>query len=110
MTPGPRRARGISPRRIELQEGTMNDATTSNSMSPELLKVAERAKRHPEQRILALAHLIDEPALERAYRSLRRDAAVGVDGVTVEQYGERLPGEIQKMPGSGKGGADAPPH
>ena len=75
----------------------MNDATTSNTMSPELLKVAERAKRHPEQRILALAHLIDEPALERAYRSLRRDAAVGVDGVTVEQYGERLAENLQTL-------------
>jgi group II intron reverse transcriptase/maturase len=75
----------------------MKDATTSNSMSPELLKVAERAKRHPEQRILALAHLIDEPALERAYRSLRRDAAVGVDGVTVEQYGERLAENLQTL-------------
>src|SRR5215468_3993140 len=27
MTPGPRRAKGISPRRIELQEGTMNVGT-----------------------------------------------------------------------------------
>src|SRR6185436_7938479 len=97
MTPGPRRAKGISPRRIELQEGTMNDATTSGHVSPELLKVAERAKRHPEQRILALAHLIDEPALERAYRSLRRDAAVGVDGVTVEQYGEKLAENLQTL-------------
>jgi RNA-directed DNA polymerase len=75
----------------------MNDATTSGQVSPGLLKVAERAKRHPEQRILALAHLIDEPALERAYRSLRRDAAVGVDGVTVEQYGERLAENLQTL-------------
>ena len=75
----------------------MNDATTSVQVSPGLLKVAERAKRHPEQRILALAHLIDEPALERAYRSLRRDAAVGVDGVTVEQYGERLAENLQTL-------------
>jgi group II intron reverse transcriptase/maturase len=61
------------------------------------MKVAERAKRHPEQRILALAHLIDEPALERAYRSLRRDAAVGVDGVTVEQYGGQLAANLQAL-------------
>jgi hypothetical protein len=61
----------------------------------------EIQKRHlagAEQRILALAHLIiDEPALERAYRSLRRDAAVGVDGVTVEQYGERLAENLQTL-------------
>jgi len=75
----------------------MSDATTSWPKSPELVKVAERAKRHPEQRILALAHLIDEPALERAYRSLRRDAAVGIDGVTVEQYGGQLAANLQAL-------------
>lgn len=75
----------------------MSDAKTSRTVSPGLLKVAERAKRHPEQRILALAHLIDEPALERAYRTLRRDAAAGVDDVTVEQYGERLEANVQAL-------------
>jgi RNA-directed DNA polymerase len=75
----------------------MGDATTSWTKSPELMKVAERAKRHPDQRILALAHLIDEPALERAYQGLRRDAAVGVDGVTVEQYGGQLAANLQAL-------------
>lgn len=75
----------------------MDGATTSRKVSPGLTKVAERAKRHPDQRILALAHLIDEQALERAFRSLRRDAAVGVDGVTVEQYGERLVENLQAL-------------
>jgi len=75
----------------------MTDAMTSQDVSPGLTKVAERAKRHPDQRILALAHLIDEPALERAYRSLRKDAAVGVDGITVEQYGEQLATNLQVL-------------
>src|SRR4029079_19136628 len=97
MTPDPAEQRGSAPRRIELQEGTMSDATTSWNKSPGLVKVAERAKRHPEQRILALAHLIGESALARAYRGLRRDAAVGVDGVTVEQYGGRLAANLQAL-------------
>jgi len=54
------------------------------------LKVAQRARREPEGRIYALAHLIDVPALERAYHRMRKDAAVGVDGVTKEQYGQEL--------------------
>src|SRR5262249_58144337 len=45
----------------------------------------------------ALAHHIDESALERAYRSLRKNAAVGVDGITVEQYGERLAENLQAL-------------
>jgi RNA-directed DNA polymerase len=75
----------------------MSDAKTSRSMSPGLEKVAERAKRHPEQRILALAHLIDEPALEQSYRCLRRNAAKGIDGVTVEQYGEQLAANLRGL-------------
>ena len=38
----------------------------------------------------SIAHLLDVPALERAYRRMRKDAAVGVDGVTKEQYGQGL--------------------
>lgn len=60
----------------------MIDASTSKNMSPSLLKVVERAKREPEGRFHSLAHLIDVPALERAYGRMRKDAAVGVDGVT----------------------------
>jgi RNA-directed DNA polymerase len=68
----------------------MSDASTLGNMSPELLKVVERARREPEGRFQSLAHLIDVPALERAYRRMRKDAAVGVDGVTKEAYGQNL--------------------
>jgi group II intron reverse transcriptase/maturase len=59
-------------------------------MSPELLKVAERAKREPDGQFHSLAHLIDELALHRAYYRQREDAAVGVDGITKEDYGHTL--------------------
>ena len=55
------------------------------TMSPKLVKVAEVAKRDPSARFGSLAYLIDEKMLTRAYRRLRKDAAVGVDGVTHEQ-------------------------
>lgn len=44
----------------------MTDAKTSETMSPELRKVAERAQRDPNARILSLAHLVDIDALGRA--------------------------------------------
>ena len=75
----------------------MNGAETSWRASPGLLKVAERAKRHPDVKMLALAHHIDVPALERVFRRLRRDAAVGMDEVTVEGYGERLAENLQAL-------------
>lgn len=75
----------------------MVGAKTSEGMSPGLLKVTERAKRDPQEKLLALARHIDVPALTRAYRRLRKDAAVGVDGVTVESYGQELEGNLQQL-------------
>lgn len=75
----------------------MSAASTASSMSPELLKVAERAKREPEKQFYSVAHLIDEAALERAYGQLRKNAAVGVDGITVEQYGQGLEEKLRNL-------------
>jgi group II intron reverse transcriptase/maturase len=66
-------------------------------MSPGLLKVVERAKAEPEARFHSLAHLLDGPALMRAYRRMRKDAAVGVDGVTKEQYGQDLENNLRDL-------------
>jgi group II intron reverse transcriptase/maturase len=75
----------------------MTNASTLENMSPQLVKVVERAQREPEGRFHSLAHLIDVPALERAYRRMRKDAAVGVDGVTKEQYGQDLEQNLQDL-------------
>jgi hypothetical protein len=75
----------------------MSQASTWTAMSPELLKVAERAKREPDGQFHSLAHLIDELALSRAYYRQREDAAVGVDGVTQEDYGQDLVGNLRDL-------------
>ena len=68
----------------------MNQASTWIAMSPELQRVAERAKREPDGQFHSLAHLLDELALSRAFYRQREDAAVGVDGVTKEHYEQNL--------------------
>jgi len=75
----------------------MTAAPMAESMSPGLLKVIERAKRDPEVSFTALAHLIDEAALARAFGRLRKDAAVGVDGITKEQYGQELERNLRDL-------------
>ena len=65
-------------------------------MSPGLVRVAEAAKRNPG-RLLSLAHHIDVSALRRAYKRIRNDAAVGVDGVTKEQYGKDLEENLKDL-------------
>jgi len=68
----------------------MTNAQTLGRMSPQLQKVVERAQREPDGQFHSLAHLLDESALARAFHRLRSDAAVGVDGITKEQYGRNL--------------------
>src|SRR3974377_1538379 len=72
-------------------------AQTTDNMSPGLLKVIERARRDPNARFNSLAHLIDSAALGRAYRRLRKDAAIGVDGITKDQYGQNLEGNLAAL-------------
>ena len=66
-------------------------------MSPELLKVTERASREPNGRILSLAYLLDVAALRRVFDRARKNAAVGVDGVTKEQYGRDLEARLADL-------------
>jgi len=75
----------------------MTDASTSQRMSTGLQKVAERAQREPAGRFHSLAHLIDEELLAGAYHRLRSGAAVGVDGITKEQYGQDLAANLRDL-------------
>jgi len=89
LAPGPGRAKAA---RVgtNLKRETWQEQGLLENMSPGLLRVMERARRNPRERQLSLAHLIDVGALRRAYGRIRKNAAVGVDGVTKEQYGQDL--------------------
>jgi group II intron reverse transcriptase/maturase len=45
----------------------------------------------------SLSRLVDQDALERAFHRIRKDAAVGVDGITKEQYEQSLEGNLQSL-------------
>lgn len=66
-------------------------------MSPQLAKVVDRAKADPHTRFTSLAHLLDIDALRRAFRRIRNDAAVGVDGVTKAEYEEALEDNLRHL-------------
>jgi group II intron reverse transcriptase/maturase len=62
-----------------------------------LQKVVERAKREPATKFHSLAHMIDVGLLADAYHRLRNKAAVGVDGITKEQYGQALKDNLRDL-------------
>ncbi len=68
------------------------------------------AKQSPEMAFTSLAYLMDIDWLKEAYRRTRKDGAVGVDGVTAEQYEQDLEGNLQSLLDRAKSGTyKAPP-
>ena len=73
--------------------------TLSRVDAPRALeRVRQAAKTEKKQRFTALLHHIyNLDMLRYAYRSLKRDAAPGVDGETWRQYGEDLERNLQDL-------------
>ena len=68
------------------------------------------AKQSPEMAFTSLAYLMDIDWLAEAYRRTRKNGAVGVDGVTAEDYEEDLEGNLQRLLDRAKSGTyKAPP-
>jgi group II intron reverse transcriptase/maturase len=59
--------------------------------------VKEAAERSPRTRFTTLLHHLDDGALERAFRRLRRAAAPGVDGMTVAAYEAELASNLRRL-------------
>jgi len=62
-----------------------------------LQRIRERATQKPKEKWTNLLSHLRVPLLERAYLSLRKRAATGVDGVTWEAYGERLDERLRDL-------------
>jgi retron-type reverse transcriptase len=60
-------------------------------------RIAELAKENPKRQFFSIAHLITEEKLYEGFRSLRKDASAGVDGVTYEQYETNVEENIRQL-------------
>jgi len=59
--------------------------------------ITEKAKRHQTLKFTSLMHLINEELLRECHKKLRKNAACGIDGVTVEVYGKELALNLEKL-------------
>jgi RNA-directed DNA polymerase len=67
-------------------------------MSTDLTRIGKRARRQPDLVFTSLYHHVtDLDNLRVCYRVLDGNRAVGVDGVTKEQYGENLEENLQTL-------------
>jgi group II intron reverse transcriptase/maturase len=61
-----------------------------SDVETKLALISQRAREDARYRFTCLAHLLNEGFLERSYRGLGRNKALGVDGVSWEEYGKNL--------------------
>lgn len=75
-----------------------------NDISTRREKIAQQSRAVPSMVWTTLAHHIDLPWLHEAYRHTRKDAAVGVDGVTAQEYEAALEANLKELLGQFKTG------
>ena len=82
----------------------------STIVSTKQERIAQLAKQSPEMAFTSLAYLMDIEWFKEAYRRTRKDGAVGVDGMTAEEYEQDLEGNLQRLLDRAKSGTyRAPP-
>ena len=55
-------------------------------MSTELERISELARENRQLQFLSIAHYLTPAALLEAFKSLRKDASAGIDGVKYGEY------------------------
>jgi len=98
--------RGLSAEGMEgrgLAEGNLNEQnvprTLNRTSTPSTLeRVGEVARRNKQVRFTTLMHHVyNLETLRRAYLTLKREAAPGVDGMTWREYGEQLETKLEDL-------------
>jgi RNA-directed DNA polymerase len=66
-------------------------------MSTKLERISELARENRELKFLSIAHLLTPEALMEAFKSLRKDASAGVDGVVYGEYQQEAEKKIREL-------------
>jgi RNA-directed DNA polymerase len=88
---------GRGPAKENADSATRPGHCAGLSVSSGLDRVRQAAQKDSEARFTALLHHVDVDRLRVAYRALNPRAATGVDGVTWEEYGWDLEGNLQDL-------------
>ena len=73
-------------------------------------QIAYRAKHHPQEAFTSLGHNLTRQWLETAYHRTRKDGAVGIDGITSQEYAKSLDENLERLSDQARSGRyHAPP-
>lgn len=66
-------------------------------METKLARISQLSSENPNIVFTSIGHLIDKEMLKDCHRKMDGDKAVGVDGVTKEEYGRNLEENLEKL-------------
>lgn len=66
-------------------------------MITKLERIAKIAKERPKEKFTSLMHLINEESLIECHNELKGNRAVGVDGVSKDNYGKNINANIRRL-------------
>lgn len=66
-------------------------------METKLARISQLSKENPKMVFTSIGHLINEEMLENCHRKMDGKKAVGIDGVTKEEYEENLKENLSKL-------------
>lgn len=66
-------------------------------MKVKLNQIAHKAKQDRSFKFTSLVHHVNEENLALCYQELKRNRACGIDGVTVDSYGEKLEDNLKQL-------------
>ena len=66
-------------------------------MGTKLERIAELSKENPNMVFTSIGHLINKELLTDCHRKMDGDKAVGIDGITKEEYGKNLDANLDEL-------------
>ena len=69
---------------------TQRQRKKNKQMTTKLARIAELSAQNPNMVFTSIAHMINVELLRECHNKMDGDKAVGIDGVTKEEYGEKL--------------------
>lgn len=81
------------------REETPTARSGGDPVTPQLRRIAERARREPNATFTSLYHLMNVDLLRDSFRRLRANAAAGIDNMTKAEYAEHLESHLTDLVG-----------
>ena len=66
-------------------------------METKLERISQLSKENPNMVFTSIGHLINKEMLKKCHETMQKDKAIGIDGITKEEYGKHLEENLEKL-------------